>query len=77
MLYIVVKESGFSLTTIFVFEQNVVFWRSVVNEMTISLTTLRWDGVEQEKGNALSYPNRANWVRHGYFGVSIPRQRAI
>jgi hypothetical protein len=39
---IVVKESGFSLTTMIVFEQNVLFWRSVVNKMAISLTTLRW-----------------------------------
>ena len=26
------------------------------------MTTLCKDGMEQEKGNALSYPNRANWV---------------
>jgi hypothetical protein len=38
---IVVKESGFSLTTIFVFEQNVLFWRSVVNGMGFSLTTVQ------------------------------------
>jgi hypothetical protein len=38
---IVVKESGVSLTTIFVFEQNVLFWRSVVNGMGFSLTTVQ------------------------------------
>jgi hypothetical protein len=38
---IVVKESGFSLTTMIVFEQTTLFWRSVVNGMGFSLTTVQ------------------------------------